>query len=336
AKVAAVPGVTMAALSTNATPPANGVSTTFLTVGRPSNEEQTLLLNFVSEGYFSILRIPLAEGRIWDATENRNGAGVVVINQTLERMYFPKGDAVGQSVKLPEMKEYLPYNPASPALSGPLRIVGVIEDKLNDGLDKPVKPEAFVPDTILMRMNMQILVRSEVSPLTLLNAIQKQVSEVNVEQQTQSNVKDLEHWITGEPEWQRGVLISWLFSLFAVLALVLAAVGLYSTVAYAVAQRTNEFGIRMALGAQREHVLGLVFRATVASVAGGVGAGLVLALALNRALHHWAGGSAQAVANDPLLLLGATALLGSVAALASLIPARRASHIDPMAALRCE
>jgi ABC-type antimicrobial peptide transport system permease subunit len=251
-------------------------------------------------------------------------------------MYFPKGDAIGKAIKLPEMKEYLPYNPASPALNGPLRIVGLIEDKLNDGLDKPVKPEAFVPDTILMRMNTQVLVRSAVSPLTLLNAIQKQVSEVNVEQQTQSNVKDLEHWITGEPEWQRGVLISWLFSLFAVLALVLAAVGLYSTVAYAVAQRTNEFGIRMALGAQRQHVLGLVFRATVASVAGGVGAGLVLALALNRALHHWAGGSAQAVANDPLLLLGATVLLGVVAALASLIPARRASHIEPMAALRCE
>lgn len=331
-----MPGVTMAALSTNATPPANGQNTTFTVLGQPSNQSQPLLINFVSDGYFSTLHIPLAEGRIWDATENRNGAGVIVINQTLEKMYFPKGNAVGQSIKLPEMKEIAPYILLSPNSTGWLRIVGVIEDKLDDGLENPVKPEAFAPDTTFLRMNMQILVRSEVSPLTLLNAIQKQISEVNVEQQTQSNVKDLEHWITGEPEWQRGVLISWLFSLFAVLALVLAAVGLYSTVAYAVAQRTNEFGIRMALGAQREHVLGLVFRATVASVAGGVGAGLVLALALNRALHHWAGGSAQAVANDPLLLLGATALLGSVAALASLIPARRASHIDPMAALRCE
>jgi len=335
-KVASVPGVTMAAISTNATPPANGQNATFTILGRPSNQTQPLLINFVSQGYFPILRIPLAEGRIWDATENRNGAPVIVINRTLERMYFPKGDALGQSIKLPDLKEFLPYNPASPALSGWLRVVGVIEDKLNDGLDKPVKPEAFIPETMYMRMGMQILVRSEVSPLTLLNAIQKQVSEVNIEQQTQSNVKDLEHWITGEPEWQRGVLISWLFGLFAVLALVLAAVGLYSTVAYAVAQRTNEFGIRMALGAQREHVLGLVFRATVASVAGGVAAGLVLALALSRVLDHWTAGGAQGSAGDPLLLLGATVLLGSVAALASLIPARRASQIDPMVALRCE
>jgi len=239
-------------------------------------------------------------------------------------------------VKLPDLKEFLPYNPASPALNGWLRIVGVIEDKLDDGLEKPVKPEAFVPDTMYMRMGMQILVRSNVSPLTLLHAIQKQVSMVDANQQTQANVKDLEHWITGEPEWQRGVLISWLFGLFAVLALLLAAVGLYSTVAYAVAQRTNEFGIRMALGAQRGHVLGIVFRATTASVAGGVVAGLVLALALNRALAHWADGSVQGTGSDPLLLLGAAVLLGGVASLACLIPARRAAQIDPMVALRCE
>ena len=332
AKVAAVPGVTMAALSTNATPPANGQNTIFAILGRPSNEAQPVLINFVSKEYFPILRIPLAEGRVWDATESRNGAAVIVINRAFERLYFPKGDALGQSVKLPELKELLPYNPASPALNNWLRIVGVMEDKLDDGLDKPVKPEAFIPETMYMRMGTQILVRAEVSPLTLLNAIRKQVSEVNAEQQTQGDVLDLEHWITTQPEWQRGVLISWLFGLFAVLALTLAAVGLYSTVAYAVAQRTNEFGIRMALGAQRGHVLGIVFRSTFGSVVGGIVAGLALALVLDRVLAHWAEGSAR----DPLLLLGATILLGGVAAFAALIPARRASRIDPMVALRCE
>ena len=332
AKVAAVPGVTMAAISTNATPPANGQTAAFEILGKPAAQAQTFEVNFVSQEYFPILRIPLAQGRIWDATENRNGAAVMVINQTMARKYFPDGNVLGRSIKLPELHGDPPYNPASPALGAWMRIVGVIEDKLDDGLDKPVKPEAFIPETVYMRMGMQILVRSDVPPLTLLDSIRRQVSSVNADQQTQANVQDLEHWITNEPEWQRGVLINWLFGAFAVLALVLAAVGLYSVVAYSVAQRTNEFGIRMALGAQRAHVLQIVFRATIASVAGGVVAGLVLALALNRVLAHWAEGSSR----DPFALLSATVLLGAVAVLACAIPARRASRIEPMEALRCE
>jgi ABC-type antimicrobial peptide transport system permease subunit len=103
-------------------------------------------------------------------------------------------------------------------------------------------------------------------------------------------------------------------------------------VSYSVAQRTNEFGIRMALGAQRAHVLWVVFTSTVVSVGGGIAAGLILSVALNRLLGRWAEGSSR----DPHILLGVTFLLGLVAALACAIPARRASVVDPMTALRCE
>ena len=116
------------------------------------------------------------------------------------------------------------------------------------------------------------------------------------------------------------------------LALALAAVGLYSVVSYTVVQRTNEFGIRMALGAQRGHVLRIVFASTVVSVGGGILAGLALTVGLHKVLAQWAEGSSR----DPLILLAVTALLSAVAAIACVLPARRASKVDPMTALRYE
>lgn len=335
-RVASVPGVTIAAISTNATPPSNGRDTTFEILGQPASQDQSVRLNFVSSGYFPALRIGMAQGRIWDVDEDHRAAPVIVINRTLANRYFPKGDALDRSIKLP-LQDGPPYQLMAPTLTQPgangwLRIVGVIEDKRNDGLRKPVLPEVFVPYTLWMRMSTQILVRSEVPPLTLLHDIQVQVSKVNADQQTDGFVQNLEQWISGQAEYQQGRLISWLFGGFAVLALLLAAVGLYSVVSYSVAQRTNEFGIRMALGAQREHVLQIVFRSMLASVGGGTAAGLMLAVAFNRVLAHTADGSP----GDPWTLLAAILVLGLAAAVACAIPARRASRVDPMVALRCE
>ena len=146
-KAAEVPGVQMTAISSNATPPSNGRRTGFEIVGKPSIGDQKLHFNMVSREYFPVLRIPLQQGRIWDRDEETRGAATMVINESLAKRYFPNGDAVGHSLKVPEAKPYPPYFLVSPAGQGPFLIVGVIADKLDDGLSNPVYPEAFVPYT---------------------------------------------------------------------------------------------------------------------------------------------------------------------------------------------
>jgi putative ABC transport system permease protein len=331
-RAATVPGVTMTALSSNATPPSNGWPTKVEILGKPGLADQTVRVNFVSPGYFPLLRIPTAEGRIWDETENQNAAHVAVINETMAKLYFPAGDALGHSLKVPEIRDQPPYLLTGPGSDSWLQIVGVIPDKRDDGLRNPILSEAFLPYTLSMRMYTQILVRSDVPPLSLLHAVGAQVNAVDADQQVNGGVQDLEHWITDQQEWQQEHLVAWLFGAFAVLALTLAAVGLYSVVSYSVAQRTNEFGIRMALGAPRSHVLQIVFRSTIISVGSGIFAGIILTLALNKLLAQWAQGSSR----DPLILLGVTFLLSVVAAIACAGPARRASEVDPMTALRYE
>ena len=329
-KVSTVPGVTMTAISSNATPPSNGFPTHVEFLGKAAKDEQKMLVNLVSPAYFPVLRIPLAQGRIWDETENRNGAHLAVINQTLARRYFPAGDAIGHSLRVPELQNVPPFNLTAQDGAGWLQIVGIVADKLDDGLRKPIQPELFLPYTISMGMFTQILVRSAVSPLTLLHSVGAQVNSVDADQQINGQVQDLEHWITSQQEVEQEHLVAWLFGLFAMLGVVLAAVGLYSVVSYTVAQRTSEFGIRMALGASRAHVLRIVFASTVVSVGCGLSAGLVLTLSLQRLLAHWAEGSSR----DPLVVVVAALLLSLVAAVACAVPARRASRVDPALALR--
>jgi putative ABC transport system permease protein len=332
AKVAEVPGVKIAAVSSNATPPSNGFTVHLEIVGKPINAEQTFRVNMVSKEYFPVLRIPLAQGRIWDEAETQRGAAVVVVNQAFAKKYFPAGDAIGHTIKVTELKPQPPYFLIAPGAENGLLIVGVVADKLDDGLSKPILPESFVPYTVAMGMYTQVLVRSDVPPLTLLRSVRTAVNSIDPDQQTNNDVRDLEHWITREPEWARGQLVAWLFGAFAFLALALASVGLYSVVAYTAVQRTNEFGIRIALGAKKGHVLGIVFRSTVVSVGAGMVAGVALTLALNRVMAAWAAESSR----DPLLLLAATGMLSLVATIACMIPAWRAAGIDPMKAIRYE
>ncbi len=333
AKAAETPGVIMTAISRNATPPTNGWDSHFEILGKPAVERRTVAMNLVGPGYFALLRIPLLEGRVWNETENRDGAHVAVINRAFARRYFPNGDAIGHSLKLPDLEDRPPGIVSAPGIADAwLPIVGIVGDALNDGLRNPVKPALFVPYTLMMSWGTQVLVRTAPPPLTLLHALGAQLTTVNPDQQTDNTVFDLETWISDEPAWQQEHLTAWIFGLFAALALCLAAVGLYSVVSYTVAQRTNEFGIRMALGAQRGDVLRIVFASTVVSVGSGLLAGVTLTLALNKILEKWAQGNAR----DPVILLAGTALLIAVSAIACAIPARHASEVDPMIALRCD
>jgi len=333
AKVAETPGVTMAAISSNATPPRNGWNSRVEILGQPATEEQLGFINLVSPGYFAELRIALLQGRIWTETENHDGAQVVVLNRTFAQRYFPNGDAIGHSLRLPGIENNPPTVVSAQQIADTwLLIVGVVEDARNDGLRDPIKPAVYVPYTLSMRRGTQILVRSEVPPLTLLHAVQEQLARVNPEQQIYSTVANLETWITDEPEWQQEHLAAWIFGILAWLALALAAVGLYSVVSYVVAQRTNEFGIRMALGAQPWEVMRIVFASTAVSLGSGIAIGLALTLVTNKILESWVGGNVW----DPINLAGGTLLLSLAAMIACAIPARHASRVDPMVALRFE
>jgi len=333
AKVAETPGVTMAAISTNATPPRDGWDTRFEILGRSVQEQQMSFINLVSPQYFAVLQIPLLQGRVWSDAENHNGAHVVIINQTMAQLYFPSGDAIGHSIKLPGIEDRPPELLAANGVADAwLQIVGIVADARNDGLKNPVKPAVYIPNTLNMSPGTQLLVKAEVNPLTLLQAVRKQISSVNPEQQAMNWVEDLDSWISDESEWQQEHLVSWIFGAFAVLGLALAAIGLYSVVSYTVAQRTNEFGIRMALGAQRGHVLRIVFQSTLLSIGSGILVGLVLSLAMNKILAKWAAGNSH----DPIILMTGILLLSLIAGIACAIPAKRAAEVDPMTALRCE
>jgi putative ABC transport system permease protein len=331
AAIAAMPEVILAGISTNATPPSNGWDTRFEIFGSAASEKPEARVNYISPEYLQVLQIPLSQGRIWDHAETMRAAPLAVINQTMARQYWPNGDAIGHQVRIPAMKDQPPYSPAAPGADGWLQIVGVVADARDDGLRNPIKPAIYVPYTIQMRMFTQILVRTRVAPLSILHDIRTHLVQLDREQQVMQ-VRDLNAWITGLPEYSQQKFIATLFAIFSVLALVLAAVGLYSVVSYGVATRTNEFGIRMALGANRSDVFRLVLSSTAINVGAGLLAGVLLSIAFNRLSTRWVMESSR----NPLILAGVTLVLIVAAILASLVPARRAASIDPMEALRYE
>ena len=331
-KVRGMREVVSAGISTNATPPNNGWEQRFEISGKPAAEQQRARINFVSPEYFSVLHIPLLQGRIWEESETLHGAKLALINQTLARQYFPNGDAIGSEIRVPQLKGEPPFLLAIAGSDSWFQVIGIVSDARNDGLRNPTKPAVYVPYTISMPGFTQILVRTRVPPLTMLRAVREQIHAVDPDQQAIRDIRDLDGWITGQPEWEQEHLVATLFAGFAILALVLAATGLYSVISYAVSQRTGEFGIRMALGARRKDVLLMVFRSAAMSVAGGVLSGVALTITLNRVLARWIQGSSL----DALILLGVVLLLVATSGLSCFIPARRASSVDPMVALRYE
>ena len=327
--VASMPQVEAAAISTNATPPSNGGDTRIDIFGVSSLEKPVVRANFISPEYFPLLHIPLTQGRLWSQDDVRRGAALAVINQTMARMYWPNGDALGRQIRVAGLKDELPYSPMAAGGDGWIEIVGVVADARNDGLRNPIKPSMYVPFTLKMRMFTQILVRARVPPLSILRDTRAQIARVDREQQVM-RVRDLNQWITEAPEYAQMRLVANLFAIFSGLALALAAIGLYSVVSYGVATRTNEFGIRMALGAKAGDVVRMVLSATSWNVAVGLVAGVGLCVVLDKLASEWLTESSR----DPLIIAGVTAVLLGVSALACVAPARRAASIDPMEAVR--
>lgn len=331
ARIAAMPQVVAAGISTNATPPSNGWRQNVEILGSTAAEKPEVHVNFVSPEYFPLLRIPLAQGRIWDHAENMRGAALMVMNQTMARQFWPNGDAIGHQVKIPSLKDQPPYQRAAVGADGWFQIIGIVADVRDDGLRNPIKPQVYVPYTAQMWMFTQILVRTHVAPLSILRDIRAEIVKIDPEQQVM-RVRDLDAWITRMEEYAQQRLVATLFGIFSGLALALAAVGMYSVVSYGVATRTNEFGIRIALGAKAADLIRIVLSATAIQVGSGVAAGIALSIAFNKLATKWVTESSR----DPLLLGGVTVLLVIAAALACLAPARRAASVDPMEALRCE
>jgi len=331
AAVTRVPGVSAAAFATHAVPPYAGWYLPFELTSQACQRHRSAFVDLVSPDFFSTLRIPLLRGRVWDELENHNAAPVAVINQAMARLCFPKGSAVGASLRLSDT-EGLPSDvvTAPGIASSNLQVIGVVGDSLNHGLRSPAWPAIFVPWTFWMQPGAEILVRSRM-PLEILTPnIRRALAKVNPEQQAGRRTANIEQWIKEDPEWQREQLVASLFTVFAGLALSLAAVGVYSVISYAVAHRTNEFGIRIALGANRAHLLRIVLE----SASLGVGSGLIVGVTLAQALGKFNAKVVGSNLNGSVPLMIATALLAAVATAACLLPARRALTTDPVTALR--
>jgi putative ABC transport system permease protein len=326
-RISAMPGVE--SVGANNSPPfvpQRPWNRTELTAERQSLDEQSRnpRANFqtVSSDYFRTLRIPLLRGRVFDERDKLDALRVCVISEELAKRLWPAEDAIGKRVKLGNSQSGL--NPDW------LVVVGVVADVRHQSLNGEAGPDFYMPSLQLAWKQMHFLVRARSNPLALIPAIRREIAATAPEVGA-FNFVALEDEV-GNSLWQSR-LRGWLLGFFSVVALALAATGLYGAIAYGVAQRTREIGIRMALGATRAAVLRLVLGQGMRAVAFGIGAGIIGAFLVSRLLSASLFGVS---ANDLASYAGAAVLLAATAAIAALIPARRASLVNPMEALRTE
>ena len=291
--------------------------------GRPSapGNRRTALENDISPGYFHILRIPLRLGRMFGPGDvERPGADrVAVVNETLAHIHFPGEDPIGRRITFgdPKKSETHWY-----------RIVGVVGDTRALSLDAAPKPQVYIPYAQAPDERISLLVRAD-APLSAVAAlVRSEVAGLDREQPVR-DVQPLPAIVSDSLGTQRARAIA--LALFAAVALALAMVGVYGVISYSVARRTQEIGIRLALGARREDVVRMVVAEGLRLFAVGGAVGLAAALLAGRALGRFLFGVG---ASDPITFLAAPALLAAAALAASWIPARRAARLDPLAALR--
>jgi putative ABC transport system permease protein len=269
--------------------------------------------------YFRAMRIPLLKGRSFSESDLGSSLNVAVVNDALARTVFPGQDPIGK-----QLTHFGPDN-----LS--LQIIGVVGNVRHAGLDADPHSEIYQLLGQAQWPSMFVAIRSASSDATsVTSAAQNVVWSVNKDVPL-ANVRTMQGLIANSVE--RRKFSMFLLSIFAVVAMLLAAIGLYGVMSYSVAQRTHEIGIRMALGARRPDVLALIVKQGMALALMGIAAGAMLALGMTRLI---AGMLFGITATDPLTFVGVAALLGTVAFLANYLPARRASKVDPMVALRYE
>jgi putative ABC transport system permease protein len=275
--------------------------------------------HLVDGGYFDALGIPVVRGRVFSPADRAGAPRVAVINETAARLFFPAGDALGRHIRLG-----VGYEPSDEYAE----IVGVVGDVKYAGIDEPVRPDAYLAAAQFMENRAFLVVRTNADPLALLPAVREEVAALDAGLPL-FDVKTMDRRVADATSRPR--FASLLLGLFAALATVLAAIGVYGVTAFSVAARAREFGIRRALGADTLAVLLPVLHQGLLLALAGVAVGVVGALAAGRLLASQLFGVAP---SDPVTLAGVAALLLATTLLAAYIPARRAARVDPLVVLR--
>ncbi|HEV8484126.1 MAG TPA: ABC transporter permease [Blastocatellia bacterium] len=321
ARLQSAPGVqSAAAISRLPLTPGNS-SRSFYIEGRPedgSGKSPSADYRVISSEYFSSMGTRLLKGRAFTERDDRNSHDVVIVNKTMAGRFWPDEDPLGKRFRIE-------------ADGAPMmEIVGVVEDVKHFGLAAQTRPEMYVPYQKDPWPFMTIVVRSTSDPKGLADLMRSEVWAVDRDLPV-PDIKTIEQLLSNSVA-QRRFNMS-LLAVFGALALFLAAVGIYGVMSYSVTQRSHEIGIRMALGAQRSDVLRLVIGHAMTLTMIGAGLGLAAAFALTRLMTSLL---FEVDATDPATFAGIAVVLTGVALAASFVPARRASKVDPMIALRCE
>jgi putative ABC transport system permease protein len=287
----------------------------------PEGEERSVQMRVVGLDYFGTMRIPVIKGRSFERSDRRESQHVLLLSQQGARNFFPHGDAIGQEMTLHARA-------GSDKIGG--QIVGIVGDVHYSGLDIKSQPDVYALLEQAAVSEMSVVVRTSGDPAVLASAVHGQVHAVdqNLPLSDLSTMNDLMAASLGQRRFYMLLL-----GLFATVALALAAVGVYGVMAYSVSRRTWEIGVRLALGAPRERVLAMVLSESVRLVLIGLTVGVAVTAGASRLLSRLLFGI---TAGDPLTFLGSVVALSIIALLASFLPARRASNVDPMVALRYE
>ena len=324
ARIAAIPGVRGAA-STDKLPLSGGGGTGSFTVQgvatAPADLEYEANMRTVSSEYFRVMEIPLVAGRPFEDRDRVESAPVVVVNRALAKRLAPDGDVVGARVVFSFDKQ-----------RAPREIVGVVGDENLTGLDAEITPIAYTPYLQDLLPYWSAVVRTTGDPDALAATVEREVGALDADLPAYA-VAPMERLIADAPSTFLRRYPALLIGALAIVALALSVVGIFGVVSYSVSQRTREIGIRVALGAGRREILGMVLRQGVALVAAGVAIGTVVALVGSRFLSSLLFGISP---SDPATYVSVALLLGAVALLACYVPALRATRVDPMVALREE